>query len=294
MISGLHKPDAGAIRFDGQRIDGSSPIGSRGRGISRTFQISRQLGESDRAGERRRAVAGRRLAPISSAEHVAGASASARWTCSSFVGIADLAREPAGEAVLWPEEAHGSRRRPDGRARGSFLLDEPAGGINPALLEVIVDRVRRLRDAGRHLPDRRAQHGRGHERLRSGRGDGLRQVPGARPARRHPERRCGARSLSRGRADGAAGGRGRRRRLRRRTRHPDRPVAADRARPQLLHHRAERRRQVDPAAGDLRPAAAAPRQGDASRASRSPGCAPTRSCAAASASCRRTGACSPT
>jgi branched-chain amino acid transport system ATP-binding protein len=28
------------------------------------------------------------------------------------------------------------------------LLDEPAGGINPALLEVIVDRVRRLRAQG--------------------------------------------------------------------------------------------------------------------------------------------------
>jgi ABC-type branched-subunit amino acid transport system ATPase component len=28
------------------------------------------------------------------------------------------------------------------------LLDEPAGGINPALLEVIVDRVRRLRQDG--------------------------------------------------------------------------------------------------------------------------------------------------
>ena len=29
-----------------------------------------------------------------------------------------------------------------------MLLDEPAGGINPALLEVIVDRVRRLREDG--------------------------------------------------------------------------------------------------------------------------------------------------
>ena len=28
------------------------------------------------------------------------------------------------------------------------LLDEPAGGINPALLETIVDRVRRLRAQG--------------------------------------------------------------------------------------------------------------------------------------------------
>ena len=29
-----------------------------------------------------------------------------------------------------------------------FLLDEPAGGINPALLEVIIDRVQRLRAQG--------------------------------------------------------------------------------------------------------------------------------------------------
>jgi branched-chain amino acid transport system ATP-binding protein len=29
-----------------------------------------------------------------------------------------------------------------------FLLDEPAGGINPALLDVIIDRVQKLRDLG--------------------------------------------------------------------------------------------------------------------------------------------------
>ena len=38
-----------------------------------------------------------------------------------------------------------------------------------------------------------------------------------------------------------------------------------------------------------------PRRGKVTfKGERSPGCAPTRSCAAASASCRRTGACSPT
>ena len=62
-----------------------------------------------------------------------------------------------------------------------------------------------------------------------------------------------------GSADGAPRSRERRRRLRHRSGHPDRPVAHDRARPQLLHRRAERRRQVDASKGDLRAAAAAAR-----------------------------------
>jgi ABC-type branched-subunit amino acid transport system ATPase component len=64
-----------------------------------------------------------------------------------FVGIAHLAELPAGKL------SYGQKKLMDlaaglMAAPRLFLLDEPAGGINPALLEVIVDRVRRLRDQG--------------------------------------------------------------------------------------------------------------------------------------------------
>ncbi len=45
IISGLHKPDAGAILFNGERIDRLPPHRITRKGISRTFQISRQLAE---------------------------------------------------------------------------------------------------------------------------------------------------------------------------------------------------------------------------------------------------------
>jgi branched-chain amino acid transport system ATP-binding protein len=41
MIAGVFKPDAGAIRFAGERIDGQTPDGVCRRGIGRTFQLVR-------------------------------------------------------------------------------------------------------------------------------------------------------------------------------------------------------------------------------------------------------------
>jgi branched-chain amino acid transport system ATP-binding protein len=64
-----------------------------------------------------------------------------------FVGIAGLADLPAAKL------SYGQKKLMD-LAAGLmadprlFLLDEPAGGINPALLEVIIDRVQKLRDQG--------------------------------------------------------------------------------------------------------------------------------------------------
>ena len=43
LISGLHRPDSGAILFDGARIDGLPPHRITGKGVARTFQISRDL-----------------------------------------------------------------------------------------------------------------------------------------------------------------------------------------------------------------------------------------------------------
>jgi ABC-type branched-subunit amino acid transport system ATPase component len=64
-----------------------------------------------------------------------------------FVGIAELANLPAGKL------SYGQKKLMD-LAAGLmanprlFLLDEPAGGINPALLDVIVDRVLKLKAQG--------------------------------------------------------------------------------------------------------------------------------------------------
>jgi neutral amino acid transport system ATP-binding protein len=146
LISGLHRPDAGAILFDGARIEGLPPHKITRKGIARTFQISRDLAglsvlenvvvQSPPGGLRHL------LQPsMSPAERERA------MDLLSFVGIAELAREPAARL------SYGQKKLLELAAclmaePRLVLLDEPAGGINPALLELIIDRVRQLREAG--------------------------------------------------------------------------------------------------------------------------------------------------
>ena len=54
----------------------------------------------------------------------------------------------------------------------AILLDEPAAGVNPTLLELIIDRVLELNRAGQVDPADRAQYGDGGAALRPRRGHG--------------------------------------------------------------------------------------------------------------------------
>ena len=68
------------------------------------------------------------------------------------------------------------------------MLDEPMAGVNPALVQSLLDHVSRLRDEGRTDRVRRARHGRRHVDLRPrrvpGRGQGHRRGYAARGRRR--------------------------------------------------------------------------------------------------------------
>ena len=146
LISGLHRPDAGAIVFDGTRIDGLPPHRITRKGIARTFQISRDLaGLSVLENVVVQSPAGglRQLLQPS----MSPAERERAMDLLSFVGIAELAREPAAKL------SYGQKKLLELAAclmadPRLVLLDEPAGGINPALLEIIIDRVRQLRTQG--------------------------------------------------------------------------------------------------------------------------------------------------
>jgi len=146
LISGLHRPDRGAIRFDGARIDGLSPHRITRNGIARTFQISRDLaGLSVLENVVVQSRAGGVLHLLQPS--MSPAECQRAMDLLSFVGIAELAREPAAKL------SYGQKKLLELAAclmasPRLVLLDEPAGGINPALLETIVDRVRRLRAQG--------------------------------------------------------------------------------------------------------------------------------------------------
>jgi branched-chain amino acid transport system ATP-binding protein len=146
MINGLHRPDEGAILFEGRNIERLQPHRITRRGISRTFQISRQL--SDLTVLENVVVQSPSGGLLDLFKHgILHHERERGMELLDFVGIADLADEPAAKL------SYGQKKLMD-LAAGLManprliLLDEPAGGINPTLLDVIIDRVERLRAQG--------------------------------------------------------------------------------------------------------------------------------------------------
>jgi neutral amino acid transport system ATP-binding protein len=146
MINGLHMPDSGAIRFKGRNIEKLEPHQITQRGISRTFQISRQLNELTVLENLVVQSPSSGLADLFK-QSILGEERERGMELLGFVGIAELAGQPAAKL------SYGQKKLMDLAAAlmakpSIILLDEPAGGINPALLDVIIDRVQKLREQG--------------------------------------------------------------------------------------------------------------------------------------------------
>jgi branched-chain amino acid transport system ATP-binding protein len=153
-LSGFLKPSAGQVWLDGRPIAGAAPSRVFAAGLARTFQIPRpfpemsvlenvmlapigQLGERFWANWLRpSAVAAQERATRDKARH---------WL--DFVGLSALQAQPA--RVL-----SGGQRKLLELARVMVaepklvLLDEPGAGVNPALLDQIVDKVAALNRQG--------------------------------------------------------------------------------------------------------------------------------------------------
>jgi branched-chain amino acid transport system ATP-binding protein len=153
-LAGLLRPTSGALALEGGRIDGLAPDAVFRRGLARTFQIPRPFPEMTvlenvmvaplgQAGERFWAnwltpgrVARQERAVAERARH---------WL--DFVGLAGLAHQPA--RVL-----SGGQRKLLELARvlvaepRLILLDEPGAGVNPTLLDQIVERIAALNRQG--------------------------------------------------------------------------------------------------------------------------------------------------
>ena len=146
LINGVLKPDTGTVRFEDEDITNKRPSWIMRRGISRTFQITRDLKEmtvlenvvvqSPVQGFR-----GLFRSDINKVEYERAMS------LLEFVGIAKLANLRAknlsyGQKKLM-ELAGVMMSDPK-----MIMLDEPAGGVNPALLETIIDRIITLHQQG--------------------------------------------------------------------------------------------------------------------------------------------------
>lgn len=138
-ISGEVTPDAGEIRFDGQRISGLGPVACARLGIARTFQVVRSFDsmtvlENVMVGAFARASSAR--AAMTAAEQVL-----------AFTGLG--ARVDTAAYLLTPPE---KRRLEIARALATnprlLLLDEMLTGLTPAEAQAGVQLIREIRAQG--------------------------------------------------------------------------------------------------------------------------------------------------
>ncbi len=146
LVTGLIAPDSGTITFDGKKLNGLQPHQITRRGISRTFQITRDLQEMTV------------LENMIIQSHVRGfwdmfgtsmlkEEEERAMDSLAFVGIAHLAQEKAKNLSYGQKKLleFASVMMSEPRL---IMLDEPAGGVNPTLLESIIDRIIELNKKG--------------------------------------------------------------------------------------------------------------------------------------------------
>lgn len=146
LINGILKADEGSVRMDGESITGRMPHKLTRLGLARTFQITRALGgltvlENMVVGSP--AVGWRSAIRSKILDHERDRA----MDLLEFVGIAKLADANAGTLSYGQRKLleFASALMSEPRA---VMLDEPAGGVNPALLGQITDRIRLLNGEG--------------------------------------------------------------------------------------------------------------------------------------------------
>lgn len=146
IVNGIVAPTSGQVLLDDDDLVGSPPHAITRRGIGRTFQIPRELGDLT--------VCENMVvtSPTRGVRALLGRGILARerrraMELLDFVGIAHLADEPAKSLSYGQKKLleFASVLMPQPRL---ILLDEPSGGVNPALLEDIVARIEELNRDG--------------------------------------------------------------------------------------------------------------------------------------------------
>jgi ABC-type branched-subunit amino acid transport system ATPase component/ABC-type branched-subunit amino acid transport system permease subunit len=147
LIDGMMRRDAGEVWFEGRRLGRLHPWSRAHLGLGRTFQITRLF--------RQMSVLENVVAPLRSfrptqlfAGAVSGAEVDRAEELLEFVGMRRFAHRPAEELSFGQQKlvelAQVLMLDPK-----LILLDEPAGGINPTLIDRLVEKVLELNAAGK-------------------------------------------------------------------------------------------------------------------------------------------------
>jgi branched-chain amino acid transport system ATP-binding protein len=150
LLAGTLRPTAGAIRIAGHDVSREGPERRIARGLGRTFQIPRPFSEmtvlenvlTGGQGQTGEQIWSNLLRPGHVAAEEKEAVDKARRLLE-FVTLFALEGEPARVLL---ELARVLMADPD-----ILLLDEPAAGVNPTLLEFIIGRVRDLNAGGKSI-----------------------------------------------------------------------------------------------------------------------------------------------
>ncbi len=135
IVTGYERPDAGEVYLDGRRITRASAQRVFGLGLGRTFQLTRIFP---------------RLTLLENMLVAARGSAADRRRARElleFTGIGQYADALAGTL------SYGQRKLLElatvlAAGPAVVLLDEPAGGVNPTLIQQLADRIRELNAQG--------------------------------------------------------------------------------------------------------------------------------------------------
>lgn len=146
LINNVIRADSGSVRLEGSEITRKMPHKLTRLGIGRTFQITRTLDDMTLI---------ENMVVGSSAHNLRGTFGS-RMLDSETERAMDLLRFVGIEKYAYSKAellSYGQRKLLEFSAvlmsnPRLVMLDEPAGGVNPALLERMVDRIRQLNREG--------------------------------------------------------------------------------------------------------------------------------------------------
>jgi ABC-type branched-subunit amino acid transport system ATPase component/ABC-type branched-subunit amino acid transport system permease subunit len=147
LIDDTIHADAGEIWLGGRRIDGLSPWTRAHRGLGRTFQITRLFREMtvlENVVAAQRTFSWSQLGRIA----VSGAEAKAAEELLEYVGMRAF-RDQKARALSYGQQKLVELAQVLMLDPKIILLDEPAGGINPALIDRMTEMVSELNSYGK-------------------------------------------------------------------------------------------------------------------------------------------------
>jgi ABC-type branched-subunit amino acid transport system ATPase component len=155
IVAGVQLPDAGTVELDGRKLPLGRPDLVARAGIGRTFQMPRLarrltvlqnmlVGAANQPGE---SIFPLLFQPARVRQHERAVS-SAAWDMLRRVDLAHKANDYAGDLSGGQQKLLSMGMLLMGHPR-VLLLDEPAAGVNPALIERQIALLRTLRDEGR-------------------------------------------------------------------------------------------------------------------------------------------------